>query len=340
MDWRTRAVLALFSTILLLGFLLLESQMIDSPRRVDFDAMLAELNSLKQNVSDLQRQLHRVEQKLPKERENYSMTHDRRVPFTARCGEMYKSLLPVTSRDLKACRVFRFIHVAKNGGTALEEWLENNDLQCLLMKGSFEHVDMQVEFPTRSKGTCYLTMVRDPVERWISGFLSRWRQGCPSHCSNWTKAEEKVFQMFQTPNQLAEAFSSPDPQLRNAADMAHSTIHHLYRGYATYFPYGKIMLRHLLFAGLICNLETDAFAMLRAIGVPDESLLGVSPIKRVHQNPVSYQDLQTGLSAQALRNIQRKVKDDYDVLKLMVEENIIESQNISSICQGGSRQHP
>jgi hypothetical protein len=45
--------------------------------------------------------------------------------------------------------------------------------------------------------------------------------------------------MFQTPNQLAEAFSSPDPQLRNAADMAHSTIHHLYRGYATYFPYGK-----------------------------------------------------------------------------------------------------
>ena len=54
-------------------------------------------------------------------------------------------LLQVTSRDLKACRVFRFIHVAKNGGTALEEWLENNDLQCLLMKGSFEHVDMQVD---------------------------------------------------------------------------------------------------------------------------------------------------------------------------------------------------
>lgn len=44
-------MLALFSTILLSGFLLLESQMIDSPRRVDFDAMLAELNSLKQNAA-------------------------------------------------------------------------------------------------------------------------------------------------------------------------------------------------------------------------------------------------------------------------------------------------
>ena len=48
---RTRAVLALFSIILLLGFLLLESQMIDSPRRVDFDAMLAELHSLKRNAA-------------------------------------------------------------------------------------------------------------------------------------------------------------------------------------------------------------------------------------------------------------------------------------------------
>lgn len=28
-----------------------------------------------------------------------------------------------------------------------------------------------------------------PQERWISGFLSRWRKGCPSHCSNWTNGE-------------------------------------------------------------------------------------------------------------------------------------------------------
>lgn len=44
-------MLALFSSILLLGFLLLESKMIDSPRRADLDAMLVELNSLKRNVA-------------------------------------------------------------------------------------------------------------------------------------------------------------------------------------------------------------------------------------------------------------------------------------------------
>eukprot|EP00435_Cladocopium_sp_Y103_P054704 s899_g17.t2 len=96
---RTRGVLALFSIILLLGFLLLESQMIDSPRRVDFDAMLSELNSLKQNAAR------------------------RGIIGVSDSGEMYKALLPVTGRDLKTCRVFRFIHVAKNGGVPEESLL-------------------------------------------------------------------------------------------------------------------------------------------------------------------------------------------------------------------------
>ena len=37
----------------------------------------------------------------------------------------------------------------------------------------------------------------------------------------------------------------------------------------------RIMLRHLLFAGLTCNLETDAFAMLRAIGRLDVTILKI-----------------------------------------------------------------
>lgn len=47
--------------------------------------------------------------------------------------------------------------------------------------------------------------------------------------------------MFQTPNDLAEAFSSDDPLLQKEANMAHATIFHLYRGFASYFPYGKLL---------------------------------------------------------------------------------------------------
>ena len=43
-------VLALVPTILLLGFLQLESQLIDCPRRLDWEKLLAEVNVLKQNV--------------------------------------------------------------------------------------------------------------------------------------------------------------------------------------------------------------------------------------------------------------------------------------------------
>lgn len=45
--------------------------------------------------------------------------------------------------------------------------------------------------------------------------------------------------MFRTPSQLAEAFNSSDSAVRYAADMAHKTVVHLHRGYASYFPYGK-----------------------------------------------------------------------------------------------------
>lgn len=53
--------------------------------------------------------------------------------------------------------------MGKNGGTALQRWLEENELQCLFSKRSFEHIDMQTEFASRPRGACYVTLVRDPV---------------------------------------------------------------------------------------------------------------------------------------------------------------------------------
>lgn len=50
----------------------------------------------------------------------------------------------VTDGRNTTCRRFHFVHVGKNGGTALESWLTENHLECLIAPISFGHVDMEV----------------------------------------------------------------------------------------------------------------------------------------------------------------------------------------------------
>eukprot|EP00438_Fugacium_kawagutii_P035950 Skav209017 [mRNA] locus=scaffold2629:33003:34195:+ [translate_table: standard] len=331
--WRTWRPIGLVLSILFLGFLALEFQLIDCPRQQEFDALRAENMSKLQQVQLVQQlplfsstkieaqpgesqavlilaaqseapqvQTTQVETthvettQVQTSQVQTTQTPQPHAGKSMKC-EQIKSMLTATNREAARvrCRIFQFIHVAKNGGTSLEKWIEANDLRCLFSSKSFKHVVMKRDFPKRERGTCYVTFVRDPIQRWISGFLSRWRRSCPSHCSDWQPSEVIGFKRFPTPNKLAEAFSDPDPTVRRAADEMHGSIEHLCRGYADYFPYDhKVMLPHVIFVGHTCNLEADAIGMLRAMG--------------------------------------EKVKDDYKVLRSMAEAHLIDSENISRNC--------
>ena len=43
------------------------------------------------------------------------------------------------------CRRFHFVHVGKNGGTAVAKWLKENYLDCLITPNSFQHKNMEKE---------------------------------------------------------------------------------------------------------------------------------------------------------------------------------------------------
>merc|ERR1719461_1821323 len=107
--------------------------------------------------------------------------------------------------DLRTCNTTRFIHIGKTGGTHLiNMWNTavyaasaagyNGPLganfetcvrdwrQCI----PFHNYSWDDAFPD----DCFYFFVRDPVDRWVSGFLSRLRKGCPSSCSPWKPTEE------------------------------------------------------------------------------------------------------------------------------------------------------
>ena len=347
MDLRTLAALA----IAVLLALALESHFMrpEGPQRelealraevLELKASMASLRQMNSNLTEVRADLMEVKTNLTWLQDKHAQTarpkrniwlgqgERRERNFSSHCMKVYRSLLPVTSINQEECRAFQFIHVAKNGGTALETWLKQNNLECLVT--SFEHVDMRTSFMRRPKGTCYLTMARDPVERWVSGFLSRWRRGCPSHCGNWSRPEEHVFRIFSTPEQLAAAFSSQDVQLRSAADLAHSTIHHLHRGFAAYFPQLEAVLPFVVYVGLTCDLKRAAIAMLHAIGVPEQVMLNLTEVPKVHANPDA--DL-ANLSQLAIRNVKHKMREDYEVLKGLAQAKLIDSENVAYSCR-------
>ncbi|GFE49678.1 hypothetical protein So717_14310 [Roseobacter cerasinus] len=98
---------------------------------------------------------------------------------------------------------------------------------------------------------------RDPVERFVSGFNARLRQGRPRHNVNWTTAEAVAFSLFRTPDALGEALSAQDDYLKSAARFSMASICHLKHDYVHYL-HSPDAVRYEMDAGnLIICCETD-----------------------------------------------------------------------------------
>ncbi len=136
-----------------------------------------------------------------------------------------------TKTNQMADRSFLFLHIGKTGGTALRAVLEQHaarsgqdSMRKLPHKFTLHRVIY--EFPEAQIGL----FVRDPVQRFVSGFLSRRRCGRPRYNSTWSVEETRAFTMFPTPTQLGEALARRDPE----AICAVAAIQHTRRNLAHY----------------------------------------------------------------------------------------------------------
>ena len=137
------------------------------------------------------------------------------------------------------------IHVGKTGGTyikdiirhatgktvAREPQIINDNLVLLGHKTLTETANMYGEDHR------FAFIFREPTERFISGFYSRFRMGVPDRKVIWSPKEAAAFAVFKAPNDLAEALYSDDTYMMSAAHYSMSAIRHLHRGYE--FHFGK-----------------------------------------------------------------------------------------------------
>lgn len=135
----------------------------------------------------------------------------------------------------------------------------------------------------------YIFSVRDPIERFYSGFYSRKRKGQPSLFAEWTPEEEWAFAKFSEANDLAEALSAEDEEIRCAALSAMKAIGHVRTMHLDWFdnPY-KVFYgqRQPLMVLRQKSLGSDFRALARWLNLPSSVELPDDPVM-AHRNDYS-----------------------------------------------------
>lgn len=192
-----------------------------------------------------------------------------------------------------------FLHLGKTGGSAVKYAIENcpnPHVRYVLYLHPHETTLRNV--PEQEK---FFFFLRDPVSRFISGFYSRQRQGRPRYFMAWTPDEKLAFERFSSPNDLASALSSDDPQQKAHAEAAMRSILHVKDPYWSWFEsedYFASRLSDLFFVGFQEQLSSD-FEILKSkleladIALPQDEV-------HAHRNPA---DLDKSLDERAVTNL-------------------------------------
>ncbi len=218
---------------------------------------------------------------------------------------------------LRTANPVHFLHVGKTGGTAIKAALKAHPpaarLQC-----HPHHIGLD-KIP---RGERVFFFVREPLSRFVSAFHSRKRRGLPRYYFEWSKGEAEAFAVFETPDALGSALSSPDRRLRRKARLAMRKIHHVQSSYLDWIGSERALVRRLddvLLIGLQEELESDFERVKQLLGMPSSASLPTDD-RRAHRNP---SDLGKRLSAEAEANLRAWYARDiavYELCKRLREE--------------------
>jgi hypothetical protein len=209
-------------------------------------------------------------------------------------------------------RIVHFIHIGKTGGTAVKHALGSHATTPAYLIRRHGHQTQLRHIP---EGHGVIFFLRDPQERFVSGFYSRLREGRPRFNNPWQPHERFIFERFPTPNNLARGLSSLDNDERGDAEAAMRTISHVRDSYLRWFESEEYFLSRLadiFFIGFQESLNDDFQNLKTKLGLPQTLTLPEDDVL-THRSP-SYLDRR--LDDEAVRNIRRWYAADFNFLDL------------------------
>lgn len=208
------------------------------------------------------------------------------------------------------------LHIGKNGGTSLSqelkpaldparaEWKNHEESRNVLHSCS--------SHPTRK----FDYFVRDPVKRYVSGWIEAYRLGWPDYIRLWYPEEFLAFMRFYSPDELARSLDSEDHGRREAAKTAMQHIEHVKWSQANGYWGGLENFARCaesnLFVGMFEYLDSEYSRLVDDLdsrcALLDSNLSRVLPA--AHRTPEKY-DGWKHLSRRAVQNLRDWYRDDY-----------------------------
>lgn len=208
-----------------------------------------------------------------------------------------------------------FLHIGKTAGTAVIE-----ALTPLAHAGRYrlEMHDHGMGLPWIPVGEPFFFAVRDPIDRFVSGFYGRQRKDRPRYNVEWTPEEAQAFATFATANDLGEGLASPDAQIRQRAERAMRSIGHVNDSYWRVFvneTYFRSRALDLLFVADQASLSEDFRQLAELLGLAGRPQLP-RDATGAHRSP---SNIDRGLSDTARDALTQWYSKEYRFLEVVQE---------------------
>ena len=248
---------------------------------------------------------------------------------TSRLESVKKAIRPGRNKKLSKIKLqirngrnpqLGFLHIPKTGGSGISSLGKKAVERHQPFPCSFPHGWRFAEIRKAFPDMRIAFILRDPLERMISGFNSRLRQGRPTYNKLWSPGEAAAFALFPSVKHYLDALISQDEYHRSACAYAQRQIQHLRWNYSFYFRSPELVRADTGHIALVGRIEeTDRFidALCLEAGFAPDKIAGL--YERRHESKVKPDGVLSAYGPGEVAKMRARLAAEYAIYDVLTE---------------------